>query len=148
MTSKNDPFFVLLNEIGIISQLAQSAFERVMPAGMTMAQFIVLNHFHRLGIAAKAPAELARAFQLTKATMTSTLHRMERKGLLEIMPDPGDGRAKRVSVTQMGQAMHQACLEALSPKLAEWRDLLTDIPIDEVLPTLVRLRTTIDKARA
>ncbi|MGH6951145.1 MAG: MarR family winged helix-turn-helix transcriptional regulator, partial [Vitreimonas sp.] len=69
----DDPVhFRALNEIGIINQLAQTIFERVMPAGMTLAQFIVLNHFVRLG-GSRSPAELASAFQLTRATMTSTL---------------------------------------------------------------------------
>ena len=42
----NDPLaFRVMNEIGIISQLGATLFERVMPDGMTLAQFTVLNRF-------------------------------------------------------------------------------------------------------
>lgn len=59
MTDKPPPpsamAFRVLNEIGIISQLATTAFERAMPQGMTLAQFTVLNHFVRLGACGGPP---------------------------------------------------------------------------------------------
>ena len=78
------PAFELFNEIGIINQLSTTMFERVLPKGMTQAQFTVLNHFVRLGHQERSPAQLAFAFQVTRPTMTSTLTRMERAGLIAI----------------------------------------------------------------
>ena len=39
----DDKLFQLFNEIGIIAQLSGTLFERVMPEGMTLAQFTVLT---------------------------------------------------------------------------------------------------------
>ena len=86
---------------------------------MTIAQFTVLNHFERLGLTEKSPADLASAFQITRPTMTSTLARMEKSGLVKIKPDPGDGRAKLVSVTAKGRKMRGRCLKQLAGPMAE-----------------------------
>ena len=60
----DDPLvFAFFNEIGIIEQLARNAFERVMPDGLRLPHFSVLNHFVRLG-GERSPGELARAFQV------------------------------------------------------------------------------------
>ena len=92
--NKTIPAFELFNEIGIINQLATTMFERVLPKGMTQAQFTVLNHFVRLGHQERSPAQLAFAFQVTRPTMTSTLSRMERAGLILVSwltrPEPAD----------------------------------------------------------
>src|SRR3712207_5255456 len=54
-----DPLaFRVFNEIGIIEQLSRTMFERVMPDGLTVPQFSVLNHFVRLG-GERSPAQLA-----------------------------------------------------------------------------------------
>jgi hypothetical protein len=43
-----DPLaFRVFNEIGIIEQLSRNLFERVLPDGLTLPQFTVLNHFVR-----------------------------------------------------------------------------------------------------
>jgi DNA-binding MarR family transcriptional regulator len=89
-----DPLaFRVLNEIGIIDQLGTTLFERAMPHGLTVPQFVVLNHFVRLG-GDKTPMALAEALQVTKATMTSTLQRLEQKGFIAVTPDPHDGRGR------------------------------------------------------
>ena len=65
---QDPPIFTLFNEIGIIEQLARQRLESVLPEGLKISHFSVLNHFARLG-GERAPAELARAFQVTKAAM-------------------------------------------------------------------------------
>ena len=47
--------FRFFNEIGIIEQLSRNAFERVMPGGMKLSQFTVLNHFVRPSAVCVAP---------------------------------------------------------------------------------------------
>jgi len=146
VTPSSDILARFFNEIGIIAQLSQSAFERVMPEGMTMAQFTVLNHFVRLG-GTKRPMDIARAFQVTRATMSSTLSRLEGKGLVATTPDPEDGRAKHVGITEAGRAMREACLAALGPEFARLAPLLAASRIEELLPALSEIRSILDKAR-
>ncbi|MFY8040731.1 MAG: MarR family winged helix-turn-helix transcriptional regulator [Bosea sp. (in: a-proteobacteria)] len=141
-----DAFFAFFTEIGILAQLSQTQFERLMPAGMTLAQFTVLNHCVRVSDG-RSPATLARAFQVTKGTMTSTLQRLEQKGLVLIQSDPRGGRSKIVHITEAGRAMREACISATAP----WaNDLLLKCDpreISELIPRLAALRKILDAER-
>jgi DNA-binding MarR family transcriptional regulator len=143
-----DPLaFRVFNEIGIIEQLSRTLFERVMPASLTLPQFTVLNHLVRLG-GDRSPARLAAAFQVTKQTMTSTLQRLERGGYVAIRPDPADGRAKLVSITEDGRAMREACVRALEPELERLAALIDEASLQALLPGLVDLRRILDEDRS
>ncbi|MGL5362190.1 MAG: MarR family winged helix-turn-helix transcriptional regulator [Bosea sp. (in: a-proteobacteria)] len=138
--------FRILNEIGIIAQLSQTVFERAMPSGMTLSQFTVLNHFARLG-GMRSPAELASAFQVTRATMTSTLQRLEAKGFVAISPDPEDGRGKRVSLTDAGHGMRDQCIAALEPDLKRLAAMGFGERSEPLLDGLTNLRRELDASR-
>lgn len=140
------PLFRVMNEIGIINQLATTRAERMLPAGLTLAQFTVLNHFVRLG-GERAPAELARAFQVTKQTMTSTLARLARAGLVSIRPDPADGRAKRVAITPRGREVRESAVAAMARAFADADRLLPADELARLLPLLVALRQRLDSSR-
>ena len=145
--SADPPIFQLFNEIGIINQLSTRMFERALPKGMTQAQFSVLNHFIRLGLEEKSPAELASAFQITRPTMTSTLARMQRAGLVAIKADPRDGRAKRVSLTERGRTTREACVAAGAGLVPVVGSLMTNAELAGILPVLTRLRSELDRMR-
>jgi DNA-binding MarR family transcriptional regulator len=136
----------LFTEIGIMDQLGRAATERALPRGMTAAQLGLLNHFVRLG-GEWAPARLARAFQVTKQTMTSTLARLETAGFVEIRADPADGRAKLVSLTPSGRAAHADAIRRLGPALALAADGLPAGLVEGLLPGLEALRRALDAAR-
>ena len=142
----NDPVaFRVMNEIGIISQLGATMFERVMPGGMTLAQFTVLNRFVRIE-GPSSPLELARAFQVTKGTMSSTLRRLEAHGWISVRADTADGRAKRVTITTSGRRARAEALQALKPVIAEL-DRVFGGRLGDALPFLVELRTWLDRRR-
>jgi DNA-binding MarR family transcriptional regulator len=138
--------FRLFNEIGIINQLAQSIFEGVMPDGMTLAQFSVLNRFVRLG-GSNSPAELADAFQVTRGTMTSTLQKLEAKGLVAIKADRSDGRAKLVSLTAAGRSVRDKCLKRLEPELTKIAAHWPATQVTALLEPLTALRQQLDRMR-
>jgi len=146
--SKDDPLaFEVFNEIGIINQLTSAAFAAVLPKGMTIAQFTVLNHFERLGHSERSPADLASAFQITRPTMTSTLARMEKSGLVKINPDPKDGRAKLVSITAAGKKMWMKCLKNLSVPMDDANAVLSQPQLKKILPLLREIRMKLDALR-
>ncbi len=140
------PVFRFFTEIGIIEQLARNAFERVMPGGLTLSQFAVLNHFARRG-GAQSPLSLARAMQVTKGTMTNTLGKLEAKGLIAIAPDPADGRGKQVSLTAAGLALRQAAIAALAPDLESLLGAFGERRFSRAIPFLTELREYLDRAR-
>lgn len=147
MTKTDDPLaFRIFNEIGIIEQLSRNRIERVLPEGLTLPQFTVLNHFVRLG-GERSPARLASAFQVTKQTMTSTLQRLERSGFIEMRPDPDDGRGKRVAITEKGRQMRQDCLAAMAPVLKRLTEIVGNDHLGAALPLLVELRKKLDENR-
>ncbi len=146
--SQPDPAaFAFFNEIGIIDQLAGTMFERALPRGMTRAQFAVLNHFVRMGHHERSPAQLANAFQVTRPTMTSTLTRMARAGLVVIRADPLDGRGKLVALTQSGRKAREAALAAMVPLLPMLDAVVDPAELAQLLPVLQRLRIALDAAR-
>lgn len=144
--TQSDAFFSFFTEIGILAQLSQTQFERLMPDGMTVAQFTVLNHCVRVADG-KSPAALARAFQVTKATMTSTLQRLEQKGLVTIHPDPADGRSKIVRITEAGRAMREAAIAATRPWFEHLRNRLDESEVAALIPRLASLRSILDSDR-
>ncbi|MFN7176652.1 MAG: MarR family winged helix-turn-helix transcriptional regulator [Thermaurantiacus sp.] len=145
--SDDPPLFRFFTEIGIIDQLAGTLLERVLPAGLTRAQFGVLNHFVRLEPGDVSPARLAEAFQVTRPTMTSTLQRLERAGLVAIRPDPADGRGRLVSITPAGRAARAASIAALAPLLPQLAAIVTPEDLEALLPRLTRIRQALDASR-
>lgn len=143
----NDPLeFRLFNEIGIVEQLARARFERVLPHDLTLAQFGVLNHFARLG-GDRSLVRLAGAFQVTKAAMTNIVGKLVAKRLVKVVPDPQDGRGKRVSLTEKGLAARNAAIAALVPQLRELSAAFPRADIEAILPPLTRLRIWLDTHR-
>lgn len=137
--------FAVLTEISIIAHLADTAFARLLPEGLTTAQFAVLNHLLRLGVQ-QTIGELASALQVSQPTMSSTVRKLEEKRLIMLEPDPQDGRVRRVCVTPAGVAIRAQsviALGAVQPQLKaldqeEWEALL---------PLLHKLRVAMDAAR-
>ncbi|TAD91697.1 MAG: MarR family transcriptional regulator [Alphaproteobacteria bacterium] len=138
--------FTLLNEIGIIEQLARTRFEAAQEDGLKLAHFILLNHLMRLGDG-KSPVALARAFQVTKGAITNTMHRLEERGLITITPDDVDGRGKRVWLTDAGRARRTAAVASLAPAFADLGTVLSEAEIRTLLEPLSRLRKALDARR-
>jgi len=138
--------FSLFTEIGIIQQLSSNAVRPLLPKGMSMAQYGILNHFARRG-GTETPAQLASAFQVTKGAMTHTLQRLEAQHFVKIKPDPADARRKLVSVTSKGLTAHAKTGRALVPYFTEIAAKL-DVPaLLAALPALQALRAHLDDAR-
>ena len=140
------PLFAFFNEIGIIEQLARNQFERVMPHGLKLPHFTVLNHFVRLG-GERSPLALAQAFQVSKGTMTNTIQRLEAKGFISVRPDPDDGRGKIVAITEAGRIAREDALAALLPLLQRLEDEFPQSEFAAAIPFLSRIRAWLDRAR-
>ncbi|MFN7496504.1 MAG: MarR family winged helix-turn-helix transcriptional regulator [Hyphomonadaceae bacterium] len=139
--------FSFFNEIGIIDQLGRNRFERVLPEGLSIAGFSLLNHFVRLSKAQDTPSHLAKAFQVTKGAMTNTIHRLEALGLVTIVADPSDGRGKLVSITEAGKAARYDAIARLAPSLQQLSGLIDPKDLEALVPTLMKLRAILDANR-
>lgn len=148
MTSQADPttLFDLFNEIGIINQLSTARLEAVLPDGLIAPHFTVLNHLTRVG-EGTTPQRMARAFQVPKTSLTHTLQGLEKRGLIEMRPNPEDGRSKTVWLTEAGRQLRMQTIEAL---VAASHDLLGQVDLARlasIKPALTELRIVLDAAR-
>lgn len=147
MTERDpDPWFVLLNEIGIIAQLSRALIEARMPAGMLLPHFSVLNHLIRVRDGG-TPQDLARAFQVPKTSMTHTLAGLQDRGLIRMEPNPRDGRSKQVWITEEGRRFRDSAIAALQPDLARIAEAVGSDHAVAALPFLQDLRRHLDAAR-
>ena len=148
MKSANDTaIFRLLTEASIIEQLARNQLERRLPDGLKMSQFGVLHHLERLG-GDWSPNRLANAFQVTKGAMTNTIQRLEARNLVKVVPDPEDGRAKLVSITEEGRAVRARCVENLGPLIADLSAEVSKKEVKAALPVLGKIRRYLDTHRS
>ncbi|MEO1190503.1 MAG: MarR family transcriptional regulator [Pseudomonadota bacterium] len=117
-----------------------------MPDGLKLPHFIVLNHLVRLGDGAR-PVDLARAFQVTKGTITHTLGRLLTPGFIRLEDDAMDRRVKRVYLTEAGRQQHERCIAALVPAFQPMKQALDPADFAAALPFLQALRGYLDQAR-
>jgi DNA-binding MarR family transcriptional regulator len=136
----------VFSEIAAVAQLSRNRLERSLPAGLSQAQFSLLVRLAGHG-AEENPADLARAFQLTKGAMTNTLQRLEAPGFVRIEDDAGDRRRKRVRITPAGLAACQGALAAARPAMDALRTRFSDAEFAAVLPFLTALREWLDENR-
>lgn len=57
------------------------------------------------------PSELADLLQITKQSVNDLLREMERLGYLILVPDPTDGRARIIRLTEKGHRLHERIAE-------------------------------------
>jgi DNA-binding MarR family transcriptional regulator len=142
-----DPLaFQVLNEIGIIDQLAQNRAARLLAPALNLPQFVVLNHLTRLDGPCSL-VQIANAIQVTKGAMSNTVARLQAKGLLAVLPDPLDGRGKQVSLTDAGRAARQAAVAQLGDGLAELAAVVPAADWRQALALLRPLRVWFDTQR-
>jgi DNA-binding MarR family transcriptional regulator len=140
------PLFALLNEIAIIEHLARNRLERVLPDGLRVSHFVVLNHLVRLGDG-RSLARIARAVQVERPAMTNTIQKLEARGLVCVGPDARDGRGKLVFLTDAGRAAREAAVAAAIGAIAPIARDVEEAELVAALPLLRRLRGLLDAAR-
>ncbi len=139
--------FAVMTEIGIISQLADNLFQSHLPNGMTVAQFSVLNHLLRLDVQ-QTISELASAMQVSQPTMSSTVRKLEDKGLVELVHEAEDRRIRRVAVTDVGAQLRNDAVAALAPMAEILRQNMPPSLWHDILPQLNRIRVFLDDLRS
>ncbi|WP_299777810.1 MarR family transcriptional regulator [uncultured Roseobacter sp.] len=139
-------YFDVFNEIGIIEQLSRTLLEARLPDGLIAPHFAVLNHLIRLGDG-RAPIDMARAFQVPKTSMTHTVKGLEAQGLVDVRPNPEDGRSKLVWITQKGRATRDQAIADLTPDFERLASGFDTHRLDAILPVLRDLRIFLDEDR-
>lgn len=144
MNDRTDDLAVsLFGELFMADQLARNRVSKALPKGMELSHFSVLNHLARLN-EERTPAQLARAFHVTRGAMTNTLTKLEWAGHVHIRPDWDDARQKFVAISPAGRAARDAAVAAVIPMIADVVQSLGAEKVRAVLPILRDIRVKLE----
>ena len=144
MTDRTDDLAVsLFGELFMADQLARNRVSKALPKGMELSHFSVLNHLARLN-EERTPAQLARAFHVTRGAMTNTLTKLEWAGHVHIRPDWDDARQKFIAISPAGRAARDAAVAAVIPMIADVVQSLGPDKVRAVLPILREMRVKLE----
>ncbi|MEQ9692827.1 MarR family transcriptional regulator [Shimia sp. SDUM112013] len=144
MSDNNALAIALFGEILTAEQLARARLSKVLPKGMELSHFSVLNHLAPAG-AERSPAQLAKAFHVTRGAMTNTLNKLELAGYIHIRPDWDDARRKIVGISPAGRQARDEALASIAPMISEIVSELGEARVRAALPILRELRVKLDQ---
>jgi DNA-binding MarR family transcriptional regulator len=113
-TLLRDPALAL-NEL-VSEGLAERGFPDLRPAHGTIGQHIADD--------GSRVTELAQLAQVSKPTVVYLVNDLENLGYVERLPDPADGRAKLVCLTERGARAQEAAREIVTQIERDWSKLL------------------------
>jgi DNA-binding MarR family transcriptional regulator len=119
-----------LNEL-VSEGLAERGFGDFRPAHGTIGQHIA-DGGSRI-------TELAELAQISKPSVVSLINDLERLGYVERTPDPTDGRAKLVRLTERGARAQVVAREVIAQVEHDWAGVLGGREFDTLRKLLERL---------
>jgi DNA-binding MarR family transcriptional regulator len=124
-----------------LSALIQQAFgESSKTVGLDNADFGILAALRRAGADRPiTPTELARRRMMTSGGMTAALDRLERRGLVERMPNPDDRRGSLVRLTDEGRQAIEAAVDLQADVERRLVDPLSAKELDQLVGLLRKL---------
>ncbi|PTX02964.1 MarR family transcriptional regulator [Pararhodobacter aggregans] len=143
MKNLDDLAIPLFAELFMADQLARARLTKVLPRGMELSHFSVLNLLARKQ-EERTPAQLAKAFHVTRGAMTNTLGKLEVAGHIHIRPDWDDARRKFVSISPAGRQARDAALHAIAPVIGALATKIGTDKVRAVLPVLRELRSELE----
>lgn len=133
----------LFSELLTADQLLRNRLSRVLPKGMEISHFSVLNHLVFIHDE-RTPAQLAKTFHVTRGAITNTLNKLEWAGYVHIRPDWDDARRKLVAISPAGKRARDQAIDAIAPMINELVGDLGPDKVRNVLPVLRELRLRLE----
>ena len=144
MNEENNALAVsLVSEILTVDQLLRNRLSRVLPKGMEISHFSVLNALAWISDE-RSPAQLADQFHLTRGAMTNTLNKLEWAGYVHIRPDWDDARRKMVAISPAGRRARDQALSAITPLIQEMVGSLGGEKVRAAVPILREMRSKLE----
>jgi len=133
----------LFSEILTADQLLRNRLSRVLPKGMELSHFSVLNHLANV-TDERSPAQLADTFHVTRGAMTNTLNKLEWAGYVHVRPDWDDARRKMVALSPAGRQARDLAISGITPMINSVVGELGGDRVRAVLPVLRELRRELE----
>ena len=139
MDNENSLAVSLFGEILALDQLVRNRLAKVLPKGMELSHFSVLNQLSHTKIE-KTPAQIAKSFRVTRGAITNTLNKLELSGYIHVRPDWDDARRKMVSISPAGIVARNNALAAVTPIINELISEMGEERLKAIVPILRDLR--------
>ena len=139
MDSENSLAVSLFGEILALDQLVRARLAKVLPKGMELSHFSVLNQLSHTKIE-RTPAQIAKSFRVTRGAITNTLNKLELSGYIHVRPDWDDARRKMVSISPAGIVARNNALTAVTPIINELVSEMGEERLKAIVPILRELR--------
>ena len=97
---------------------------------------LIVLHQNREGV---APSQLAAKVGVTRATISNMLQRLERDGMIDVVPAAGDGRGKVARLTAQGIAFMDEILPPHYLRVTQLMERLTEAEQQELIRLLRKL---------
>jgi DNA-binding MarR family transcriptional regulator len=133
----------LFSEILTADQLLRNRLGKVLPKGMEISHFSVLNHLAFVADE-RTPAQLAKTFHVTRGAMTNTLAKLEWAGYVHIRPDWDDARRKMVAISPAGFKARDSAISSITPMINQVVGDLGGEKVRAALPILRDLRRKLE----
>ncbi len=140
--SVEEQVLVELRRIIRATQMSSKELARV--AGLTTSQLVVLDLLK--SHAAMTPGQIARAMNLTQATVTVLLDRLQARGLIERQRGNRDRRTVQVQLTASGEQRLEHAPQSLQQRFLEGFSRLQAWEKTYILSALQRLTHLMDTA--
>ena len=139
MDSENSLAVSLFGEILALDQLVRNRLAKVLPKGMELSHFSVLNQLSHTKTE-RTPAQIAKSFRVTRGAITNTLNKLELSGYIHVRPDWDDARRKMVSISPAGIVARNNALAAVTPIINELVSEMGEERLKAIVPILRDLR--------
>jgi len=139
MDNENSLAVSLFGEILALDQLVRARLAKVLPKGMELSHFSVLNQLSHTKIE-RTPAQIAKSFRVTRGAITNTLNKLELSGYIHVRPDWDDARRKMVSISPAGIVAKNNALAAVTPIINELISEMGEERLKAIVPILRDLR--------
>ena len=139
MDNENSLAVSLFGEILALDQLVRARLAKVLPKGMELSHFSVLNQLSHTKTE-RTPAQIAKSFRVTRGAITNTLNKLELSGYIHIRPDWDDARRKMVSISPAGIVARNNALAAVTPIINELISEMGEERLKAIVPILRDLR--------
>lgn len=136
---KSNIAILLFSELLAVDQSVRSRLTRVLPKGMEISHFSVLNNLTWVN-KERSPAALAETLNVTRGAMTNTLGKLEWAGYVHVRPDWEDARRKMVGISPAGRRAHEAAISAIAPMINQVVDEIGEDQAIAALPILREIR--------
>ena len=143
MSNENSLAVQLFGEILALDQLVRNRLAKVLPKGMELSHFSVLNQLSHTKIE-RTPAQIAKSFRVTRGAITNTLNKLELSGYIHVRPDWEDARRKMVSISPAGMVARNNALTAVTPIIEDLARDMGEERLKAIVPILRELRQKLE----